>query len=142
MCEQANQIVSTIIPALIGFAGAFVGGWVAYYGMEKIRRRKSIYDIADVFGIEAGKWVDKPFQIDQKMVDWHNASIDRLSASVNYLRIKHPKVSEKIWPLWTEYHGGDAGEIVTEATYVRRNGSNKDKWILCLYSIADILREN
>jgi hypothetical protein len=143
--------VTVVIPAGAGLLGAVLGAIVSYISAEKIRRRKSIYDIADVFAKRALEWAEKRYRpTDLDYIIWHNEMIDALSPNVDYLKRRHKEVCQKIWPHWTFFHGGNAGEPITHQSYyhseapnnVPRNWIPKDEWSLALYSIADILRES
>ena len=107
-----------------------------------MRRLHSIYSIAAKFETEVHAWADKAFQIDREFVDWHNASINRLSPYVNYLEKNHRPTFEKISEAWNLYHGGDMGRPITIGTYLSRpDWKEKDYWIRLLFSIVDALQE-
>jgi len=143
MSDSSPYILTAVIPALCGFAGAIVGGWVTYFAYEKTRKRKSIYEVADIFGEAAREWTHKKFEPGlPDFVKWHNDSIDHLSASVDYLDRNHGGLRDKIWPLWVAYHGADPGKVIDYNSYYNPEIRENAYWLNCLYCIADILRDS
>jgi hypothetical protein len=140
MCAGSTDWASVIIPAAFGLMGTVIGAVVTYRTSEKRMRRKSVYDIADLFANEAAAWGNRSFNFLDADIKFHNDSIDRLSPHVHYLERNHRGIGLKIWPSWTAFHGGDAGKAITRSTYDQLT-RNKDYWIEELYHIADTLRD-
>jgi hypothetical protein len=58
MCHTPASVWGETLPAIFGFIGTIVGALITYFGMEKVRTRKSIYDVADLFAQEAAVWAE------------------------------------------------------------------------------------
>ena len=138
MCHAPSTLWTTLAAALPTIIGAVIGGTIAYFVAEIPRKRKSVYDVADLFGAEAKEWAGRTYQIDNAFMAWHAASISKLSPHVGYLDRQRPKLYRKILPWWTAYSGGDTAVVVTHRSYLNKE---KDEFVEALYKIADILRK-
>lgn len=143
--EDCTKIAAEIYSILKATAFALIGAILAYQVAIKAGRylliRKSLHDIADIFAKEAAIWSERSFSFLDKDIEFHNASIDRLSPHIHYLRNNHKQVGQSIWPDWVAFHGENASNRIKRETYDLHPERGKDYWIERLYRIADALRD-
>ncbi len=141
---DASNMTETIITAASGLVGAALGGYLVWITTKRLVRRKSIYDIADILSDEAAEWTRRKYNApNPDFVEYHIVSIAHLSPHIHYVRTRHPTIGDKIWPDWVAFHGGNADREPDYNSYYDDGiPKGKDFWIVCLYRIADTLRES
>ena len=136
MCDYNSNFWSAVIPAIFGFLGALLGGAVTYFVAEKARRRKLLHEIADDFSNQIGEWSRRSFQPCPEFIDWHRASVNRLSPHIHYLERRRNDLFQQIRSDWLKFSGGD--KAIEMGSYL---GTDKNFWMTPLYNIFDALME-
>jgi hypothetical protein len=132
MADENCEFTKAIIGVVGTLAGAFTGWFLGRITRADERKRRALESISDVFVVEAAKWADVSFQIDDRFKDWRRASFYRLRGHIAYVERHYKEKWARIMPVWKQFSD------VSDAAYLKEKRTD---YVSALYDIATALRE-